>query len=254
MSEHFRISLPDGSVREMPAGSTPADVAAAIGPGLAKAAIAARVDHGSGAELRDLTRPFEGDAALALVTARDEADALELARHDYAHVLAEAVQHAFMSPTLRVYTSDDVVGVELGGVLKNVIALAAGMCDGLNLGDNAKASLITRGLIEMNRYLQTLGAHEDTIYGLSGLGDLVATATSQHSRNRAAGEAIARGENPQQGGKVIEGLRTAGLLEHWATTHGHDLPIVRAVAHVCEGDWTPQQGVAALMGREAKAE
>lgn len=91
MSEMFKISLPDGSLREMPAGSTPADVAAAIGPGLAKAAIAARVNG----ELRDLTRPFDGDAALALVTARDEADALELARHDYAHVLAEAVQHLF---------------------------------------------------------------------------------------------------------------------------------------------------------------
>ena len=91
MSEMFKISLPDGSVREMPAGSTPADVAAAIGPGLAKAALAARIDG----ELVDLTRPFEGDSALALVTSRDEADALELARHDYAHVLAEAVQALF---------------------------------------------------------------------------------------------------------------------------------------------------------------
>ncbi|MGX7927450.1 threonine--tRNA ligase [Tsuneonella sp. HG094] len=92
MSEFLKISLPDGSVREVPAGSTPADIAAAIGPGLAKAALAARVDHGSGAELRDLNRAFEGDAQLALVTSRDEADALELARHDFAHVLAEAVQ------------------------------------------------------------------------------------------------------------------------------------------------------------------
>ena len=88
MSELLKISLPDGSVREMPAGSTPADVAAAIGPGLAKAALAARVDG----ELRDLGRPFEGDAQVALVTSRDEADALELVRHDYAHVLAEAIQ------------------------------------------------------------------------------------------------------------------------------------------------------------------
>ncbi len=92
MSEMLKISLPDGSVREMPQGSTPADVAAAIGPGLAKAALAARVDHGFGAELRDINRPFDGDAELALVTSRDEEDALELARHDFAHVLAEAVQ------------------------------------------------------------------------------------------------------------------------------------------------------------------
>jgi threonyl-tRNA synthetase len=92
MSELLKISLPDGSVREMPVGSTPADVAAAIGPGLAKAALAARVDHGFGAEVRDLNRPFDGDAELALITSRDEEDALELARHDFAHVLAEAVQ------------------------------------------------------------------------------------------------------------------------------------------------------------------
>ena len=167
---------------------------------------------------------------------------------------AEAVQVALMSPSLRVYTSRDLVGVELGGVLKNVMALAAGLSDGLRLGDNAKAALLTRGLREMRRYLTALGAQEDTVYGLSGLGDLIATATSPHSRNRAAGEAIARGENPQQGGKVVEGLRTAGLLDAWATAHGHDLPIVRAVAKVCAGEWDLQRGVSELMGREAKAE
>lgn len=168
--------------------------------------------------------------------------------------LAQAVQEALMSPSLRVYTSTDIVGVELGGVLKNVMALAAGMCDGLRLGDNAKATLLTRGLREMNRYLLTLGAEEDTVYGLSGLGDLIATATSAHSRNRAAGEAVARGENLQQGGKVVEGLRTAGLLDAWASAHGHDLPIVHAVARVIAAEWTLQQGVERLMGREAKPE
>ncbi|WP_216321211.1 NAD(P)H-dependent glycerol-3-phosphate dehydrogenase [Deinococcus aestuarii] len=168
--------------------------------------------------------------------------------------LAGAVQAALVSPALRVYTSTDELGVELGGVLKNVIALAAGMGDGLRLGDNAKATLITRGLREMGRYLQALGAHEDTVYGLSGLGDLVATATSRHSRNRAAGEAIARGESPAQGGKVVEGLRTAGLLDAWATAHGHDLPIVRAVAKVTGGEWTPARGLAHLMERDAKPE
>ncbi|MEM8827319.1 MAG: TGS domain-containing protein, partial [Pseudomonadota bacterium] len=95
MTQMFTIRLPDDSVREVPAGETPADVAAAIGPGLAKAALAARVDHGDGGEVRDLNRPFEGDADLALITKRDEAEALELVRHDYAHVLAEAVQSLF---------------------------------------------------------------------------------------------------------------------------------------------------------------
>ena len=107
MTELLKISLPDGSVREMEAGSTPADVAAAIGPGLAKAAIAARVDHGSGAELRDINRPFDGDADLALVTSRDEEDALELARHDYAHVLADAVQSLFPGTQITFGPSTD---------------------------------------------------------------------------------------------------------------------------------------------------
>ncbi|PTA66563.1 NAD(P)H-dependent glycerol-3-phosphate dehydrogenase [Deinococcus arcticus] len=167
---------------------------------------------------------------------------------------ARMVQAALMTPALRVYTSEDETGVELGGVLKNVMAVAAGLADGLNLGDNAKAAIITRGLREMGRYLKAEGAHEDTVYGLSGLGDLVATATSRHSRNRAAGEAMARGEHPGQGGKVVEGLRTAGLLDAWATAHGHDLPIVRAVARVTQGKWTPQEGLAQLMEREAKPE
>lgn len=168
--------------------------------------------------------------------------------------LAREVQAALVSPTLRVYTSPDEVGAELGGVLKNVIALAAGMVDGLNLGDNAKAALMTRGLREMGRYLVSQGAHPETVYGLSGLGDLIATAGSRHSRNRAAGAAIARGLSPQQGGKVVEGLRTAGLLDAWASAHGHDLPIVRAVARVADGEWTPQRGMASLMERDARAE
>ena len=107
MSQIFNISLPDGSIREMPAGSTPADVAAAIGPGLAKAAIAARIDYGNGGELVDLSLPFTGDAALALVTARDEADALELARHDFAHILAEAVQALFPGTQITFGPSTD---------------------------------------------------------------------------------------------------------------------------------------------------
>lgn len=168
--------------------------------------------------------------------------------------LALRVQAALMTPTLRVYTSRDVPGVELGGVLKNVIALAAGLVDGLHLGDNAKSALITRGLREMARYVTSQGGQADTVYGLSGLGDLVATATSRHSRNRAAGEAIALGEHPAQGGKVVEGLRTARLLDAWAQAHGHDLPIVAAVARVAAGEWTPQEGIERLMGRDAKAE
>ncbi len=167
---------------------------------------------------------------------------------------ARAVQAALVAPSLRVYSSADLTGVELGGVLKNVIALAAGLVDGLELGDNAKAAIITRGLAETRRYLVSQGAHEDTVFGLSGLGDLVATATSPHSRNRAAGEAIARGRDPRQGGQVVEGLRTAALLDHWAQVHGEQLPIVRAVARVVASEWTPERGLSFLMERGPKPE
>jgi glycerol-3-phosphate dehydrogenase (NAD(P)+) len=172
---------------------------------------------------------------------------------------ARAVQGALMTPNLRVYTSADVPGVELGGVLKNVVAVAAGLGDGLELGDNARASVITRGLREMARYLASQGAQPDTVYGLSGLGDLVATATSRHSRNRAAGEALARGQAPfhknqAQGEKVVEGLRTAALLATWAQAQGFELPIVQGVAAVASGQLSAQAALSALMQRGAKPE
>lgn len=168
--------------------------------------------------------------------------------------LAQRTQMLLKSPSLRPYTSDDPIGVELGGVLKNVLAVAAGMVDGLRLGDNAKASLLTRGLPEMGRYLAWAGADADTLYGLSGLGDLMATATSRHSRNRAAGEALARGQQPEQGGKVVEGLRSARLLHDWGKENGVDLPIIHAVSRVAAGELDPQQAVEGLMERASKAE
>lgn len=175
-----------------------------------------------------------------------------VASQDEQHALT--VQGLLTSPSFRLYTSRDVIGVELGGVLKNVMAVAAGMSDGLQLGDNAKASLLTRGLREMSCYLDTLGALPETVYGLSGLGDLLTTATSKHSRNRAAGEAIARGNNPEQGGKVVEGLRTARLLHDWALAEGHDLPIVAAVAKVVSNECSPEDALADLMSRHPRAE
>jgi len=173
--------------------------------------------------------------------------------------VALEVQHALHTPSFRVYTSPDVVGVELGGVLKNVIALAAGMLDGLGAGDNAKAALITRGLLEMGRYLKHQGALEDTVYGLSGLGDLIATATSPHSRNRAYGEAFVKSEalengKLENGKKVVEGVRTARLLEGWANTHGLDLPIVSAVARVLRGEMAAGDALWEVMERRPRTE
>ncbi len=167
---------------------------------------------------------------------------------------ARSLQAELMTPSFRVYTSSDVVGVELGGVLKNVVAIAAGLGDGLGLGDNARAAVITRGLREMRGYLLSQGAQEATLYGLSGLGDLVATATSQHSRNRAAGEALARGEQPEIGGKVIEGLRSARLLSDWAKQHSQELPIAQMVSAVADGSVAPKEALTRLMERQAKSE
>ena len=214
---------------------------------------------GDGRRLTELARAL-GFARVAVLSGPNHAE--EVARLlPAASVVASAdgalavtVQRALLTPSFRVYTSPDVVGVELGGVLKNVMALAAGMVDGLGLGDNAKASLMTRGLREMQRYLTAQGAADETVYGLSGLGDLIATATSRHSRNRAAGERIARGLDPTQGGKAVEGVRTARVLGEWAHAHGHDLPIVQAARRVVLGEWTPTQGMAFLMSREAKSE
>lgn len=167
---------------------------------------------------------------------------------------AHTLQAELMTPSLRVYTSTDLAGVELGGVLKNVVAIAAGLGDGLSLGDNARAAVITRGLREMRGYLLSQGGQESTLYGLSGLGDLVATATSVHSRNRAAGEALARGHNPEAGGKVVEGLRTARLLSRWAEQHNQELPLVQMVAAVAAGAVAPRQALSSLMLRQPRAE
>ena len=212
-----------------------------------------------GERLSELARA-QGFTRLAVLSGPNHAEeigrglpaATVIASHDAA--LAARAQALLQSASLRPYTSSDPVGVELGGVLKNVLAVAAGMVDGLQLGDNAKASLLTRGLPEMARYLAWAGAQPGTLYGLSGLGDLMATATSRHSRNRAAGEALARGGQPEQGGKVVEGLRTARLLHDWGEQHGTELPIIHAVSRVAAGEWTPQRAVEGLMERAAKAE
>ncbi|WP_027891024.1 NAD(P)H-dependent glycerol-3-phosphate dehydrogenase [Calidithermus chliarophilus] len=171
--------------------------------------------------------------------------------------LAQQVQQLLGGPSFRVYTSRDIVGVELGGALKNVIALAAGMVDGLRLGDNAKASLMTRALREIVRFGVAQGAHSETFYGLSGLGDLIATCTSLHSRNRGAGEKIARGatlEELEASKQVVEGVYTVKALHAWGQESGVELPITEAVYRVVYRGEKPLEVLSALMGREAKPE
>ncbi len=171
---------------------------------------------------------------------------------------AERVQSAFMGPTFRVYTTPDVVGVELGGALKNVIAIAAGVCDGLALGDNARAALITRGLAEMARLGTAMGADALTFAGLSGMGDLIATCTSAHSRNHSVGERIAQGMTPEQAvaasPMVAEGVRTAKSVHALSARNGVEMPICEQVYRVLFEGVDPKRAIAELMGREAKPE
>ena len=170
--------------------------------------------------------------------------------------VAATLQRALSTNRFRVYASGDVRGVQLCGAAKNVIAIAAGICDGLAYGDNARAALITRGLAEMTRLGSALGADPRTYAGLAGLGDLVATCTSRHSRNRAAGELLARGVAPSaaeaQVGMVVEGLHTAPALAALAREAGVDLPITEAVCSIIGGASIPE-ALAVLLARAAPA-
>ena len=172
--------------------------------------------------------------------------------------LAVLAQQVFANERFRIYTHDDVVGVELGGALKNVIAIAAGACDGIGFGDNTKAALCTRGLAEMARLGVALGARPETFFGLSGVGDLIVTAFSRHSRNRGFGERLGKGETPEQIAAstqmVAEGVKTAKSAWQLAQRHRVDVPITREVYAIIYEGKSPRQAVRDLMTREAKPE
>lgn len=194
--------------------------------------------------------------SFALEVARGQPTALVAASaHD---AVRQALVNAFHGPTLRVYANDDIVGVEVGGAVKNVLAIATGLCDGLGLGLNARAALITRGLAEMTRLGLALGAQPGTFMGLSGLGDLVLTATGDLSRNRQVGLALAQGQSLAQTtaalGHVAEGVYSARTVVQRANHLGVDMPIANAVVALLDGLLTPQQAVADLMGREPTVE
>ena len=171
--------------------------------------------------------------------------------------LAVWLQHELNSTIFRVYVNTDLVGVEFCGAAKNVIALAAGGVDGLGLGDNAKAGLITRGVAEMTRLGQASGARPETFAGLAGMGDLMVTCWSPLGRNRRAGELIARGATPDEAaaqiGQVVEGLTTAPVLRDLSRRLGIELPITEGICAVLEGQ-SLNELVASIMGRRPKAE
>ena len=192
--------------------------------------------------------------------------ALEVARQQPAALVAassharvrDALVQAFHGSTLRVYANDDIVGVEVGGAVKNVLAIATGLCDGLGLGLNARAALITRGLAEMTRLGVALGAKPETFMGLSGLGDLVLTATGDLSRNRQVGLLLAQGMSLEQAvtslGHVAEGVYSARTVHQRAKQLGVDMPITQAVVALLDGHLQATEAVQVLMGRGPRGE
>ncbi len=194
--------------------------------------------------------------SIALEVARGVPTSVVVASSDRS--FAETVQRVFSNKTFRVYVQDDVLGVELGGALKNVIALAAGISDGLGFGMNAKGALLTRGLYEITRFAVALGARRETFYGLAGLGDLITTSFSRSSRNRHVGERLGKGERLEdilKGMKMVaEGVRTAFLVRDKSLEMGIDMPITQAVCDIMEGRISPMEALKRLMGRPLKEE
>jgi len=176
----------------------------------------------------------------------------------YNEDVARLFQDAFMTPFFRVYTNTDVIGVELCGASKNVVAIAAGMCDGLGYGDNTKATLMTRGLAEMSRLGAALGANPLTYMGLAGMGDLIVTCTSRHSRNRGLGQLIAEGGTMQEfydkTQMVAEGAVACISVDMLGKREGVELPITHMVREILYGDLEPKAAGEMLMGREAQDE
>ena len=205
-----------------------------------------------GAPVGTLTGPTN-----ALEVARAQPSAMLLASAP-PHRFALAVQTAISSATLRVYTTEDLIGAEIGGCLKNIYAIAAGCCDGLKLGDNTKAALLTRALAEMVRVGVALGAQAETFYGLSGFGDLIATCYGGWSRNREFGQLIGEGQAvadilaPRK--TVVEGYKTTDAFASLCAAHGIDAPILREIHAILVGGKKPAAALAALMARELKRE
>ncbi|GAB4223735.1 MAG: NAD(P)H-dependent glycerol-3-phosphate dehydrogenase [Acidobacteriota bacterium] len=238
--------------------------APALPPDVPVVSLTKGIEHETLARPSEILHELLGTERLAVLSGPSHAE--EVARRCPTTVvvssadaaLARMIQQTLITPNFRVYTSDDPVGVELGGALKNVIALAAGAVLGLELGDNAMAALLTRGLAEMTRLGVALGARERTFAGLSGLGDLVVTCTSRHGRNRRVGIELGRGRSLPEilagMNQVAEGVNTARSARELAARAGVELPICEQVYRVLYEDADPRQAVIELMTREPKPE
>ncbi|WP_019399307.1 NAD(P)H-dependent glycerol-3-phosphate dehydrogenase [Pseudoxanthomonas sp. GW2] len=206
---------------------------------------------GPGVPLAVVTGPsFAKEVTLGLPTA--------VTVHGEDPAFTRKVAAALHGPAFRAYTGDDMVGAELGGAMKNVLAVATGVADGMELGLNARAGLITRGLNEMLRLAAAIGARPETLMGLAGLGDLVLTCTGDLSRNRRLGLALGRGKELHEAvreiGQVVESVQTANEVMRLANRHGVELPISAGVHAVLHGELTPRQGLEQLLAREQKPE
>jgi glycerol-3-phosphate dehydrogenase (NAD(P)+) len=194
--------------------------------------------------------------SFALEVARGLPTAITLAAADES--FAAATAHALHGGNLRIYDNGDLVGAEVGGAVKNVLAIATGICDGLGLGNNARAALITRGLVEITRFGEALGARRETFMGLAGMGDLMLTCTGELSRNRRVGLLLAEGraldDVVRELGHVAEGVPAAREVARRAEALGIDMPITRAVTAVLDGRITPRAAVEQLMSRGARHE
>jgi glycerol-3-phosphate dehydrogenase (NAD(P)+) len=199
---------------------------------------------------------FSGPS-FALEVAQGQPTAVTVAFSD--PEIAALVQQEFSSDTLRLYTSTDVIGVELGGALKNVIAIAAGVAAGVGLGHNSTAALITRGIAEITRLAVACGGHRETLAGLSGVGDLVLTCTGSLSRNRTVGQALGQGRKLPEileslGGKVAEGVRTSRAALGLARKHGIEMPITEQMELILEEGKDPREAIKELMLRPGRGE
>ncbi len=222
------------------------------------------VERGSGLRMSEVIGEHFSNHPLAVLSGPSHAE--EVARKMPTCVvlgcgdtgIAQKLQRAFTAPFFRAYTSDDIPGVELGGALKNIFALAAGVSDGLQLGDNAKAALVTRALVELGRLGTALGGKRDTFMGLSGVGDLMVTCFSQHSRNRAVGERLGKGERladiVASMQMVAEGVPTTYSAFECARKLGIETPITDQVKAILDGTVAPAAAMARLLGRDPKPE
>ncbi len=256
------VAVPSQSVR-----AVVAPLADRVGEGLIVVSVAKGIETGSllttSGVLRDVL-PVPDAGRVGVLYGPSHAEEVALGRPTSVvaslpdGAVAARVQALFMSPALRVYTNPDLVGVEIGGSVKNVMAVAAGISDGLGLGDNAKAALVTRGLAEITRLGLALGADAHTFAGLAGLGDLVVTCFSQHSRNRAFGERVGRGETRDEAlgasTMVVEGVQTTVSVQELARRHGVEMPITEAVHAILFEGLDPARAVSRLMERDPKLE